>query len=124
MSVGNEGTRAYGGPVSRRGMRSMLFVQTGDARPKSIREGGGPCLINGKPFVGLAQQQAMNSSDRWWLVECDNAEHGRSIIESEGRLMRCRECGRVGEGDGQMFEFCAEKEIEEYGRIIASGGKP
>ncbi len=36
MSIGNEGTRAYGGPVTSSGPRAYLFVQNDGRRPKVV----------------------------------------------------------------------------------------
>jgi hypothetical protein len=57
-------------------MKELLYVQTGDGKPKCRKSFG--------PSQGLNRARAhayvSNVSDRWWLVECENAEHGREVI--------------------------------------------
>lgn len=110
MSLGNEGTRAYGGPVTKRGLRVLLFVQTGDARPKCV-----PCSYR-DAFLFRTDPMfcACVPYPRWWLVECENAVAGRSLI-------RCTEdvAGFVVEAEGGTV--CARG--IHPGRIIARGGK-
>lgn len=60
-------------------MKVMLFVQTGDARPKcASRET--PCRVNGEWWYSRWASEAKAAADRWWLVECANADEGRMII--------------------------------------------
>jgi hypothetical protein len=108
----------------------MLFVQTGDGRPKFVClcqpfAIGSGIVIGPEPGyrVSLEHSYKLSGADRWWLVECENAEAGRRVIESEGRACRCTKCGVEGDGDGQAFEMCAEETVIEVGRILASGGR-
>ena len=105
-------------------MKVLLFVQTGDARPKCAggavhftRAGyrtGYNCKIASDPVMSALGDSktawgwwttpgpwnALLDSDRWWLVECETAYHGRKVIEAAAR----------GE--------------QTVGRILASGGRP
>ena len=99
-------------------MRTLLFVQTGDARPKWAGNVNGPlphwCKHDlsedaaALVFVpGAGNYKATSAvhlrkarADRWWLVECETAYHGRKVIEAAAR----------GE--------------QTVGRILASGGRP
>ena len=68
----------------------LLFVQTGDARPKcvyrllanlpwdALAEAIGDARDDGARGDTLAELAAR--ADRWWLVECENADEGRTII--------------------------------------------
>ena len=83
-------------------MKMLLFVQTGDARPKVAKQFGA--------WRGWAEQYftrirfgESGQPDRGWLVECANAEAGRRLIEAD---------------DGERFAMGSR-----YGRILASGGK-
>lgn len=85
-------------------MKVLLFVQSGDARPKCVRERV-LRYANGDIMWGPRWSDAKHRADRWWLVRCKNADEGRRLIGREGRMP-------------QPFH----EDIE--GRIIASGGKP
>lgn len=103
-------------------MRTLLFVQNGEGRPKAWNPGREYVehppriqmhadawrLANPTPARCGARLCAVIRADRWWLVECENAEAGRATIAHEpfGAAVH-----RVG---------CACKN----GRILASGGKP
>ena len=90
-------------------MKVLLFVQTGDERPKvspttAIQRS---TLLTGKPGgPGSALPTLVHV--RWWLVECENAEAGRATIEhvtlddNSQCPINCPCCG---------------------GRILASGGR-
>ena len=81
MSVGNEGTRAYGGPVTRSASRVLLFVQTGDARPKCVKSFGDRRHNAMNYFSAIAPRFGCEGQpERGWLVECPNAEAGRWAI--------------------------------------------
>lgn len=64
-------------------MKTLLFVQNGDARPKCVSRSAGfdPAeRIQGQEWLADSgfyvwwnvHHKAMRS-DRWWLVECENA---------------------------------------------------
>lgn len=83
-------------------MKVLLFVQTGDARPKcyagvcDAARGRGWIEGDGSGFVFTARAAlAKAAADRWWLVECANADLGRMAITTQ---------------------------TEQFGRILASGG--
>ena len=116
-------------------MRVLLFVQHGDGRPKCVgrvREWF-PALMQPRyedertpkqrvdDFVAngwslpagsaqfkctARQKQHHLLADRWWLVECENADAGRALI-----------------GGGRPFYFKrCERFVTPRGRILASGG--
>ena len=94
-------------------MRTLLFVQTGDARPKCVKSFG---WISGDGSAGPRALQYLHSirfgadgqPDSGWLVACENAEAGRAIIAE----------GASGEVTIRLGSGLAR------GRIIASGGTP
>lgn len=86
-------------------MKTLLFVQTGDGRPKCV-----PTMryererLFSVPGWTPAHSDIGGDHDRWWLVECENADAGRRVIASGVWRMR----------DG----------AEAYeGRILAQGAK-
>lgn len=90
-------------------MKALLFVQTGDARPKCEGECWERMNDWGRRMRGtLRQRDLMRRSDRWWLVECETARHGREVIASGRTELR----SGFG-GDGSIL----------IGRILASGGR-
>lgn len=103
--------------------RVLLFVQTGDARPKCYgpttkapehARGNRYSLAFGcfdTVYGTHRQHEAQVAADRWWLVECANAEDGRFVIECD------REAG------GVLRDHYASDGERIYGRILASGGK-
>lgn len=108
-------------------MRVLLFVQTGDARPKSI---GGNRRLDGEALNGrwdsraiaramqelaITEEVSAIGADRWWLVECENADAGRAAIE-------CYE-GGTGCTAGRVFRFDHCRSGRHPGRILASGGR-
>lgn len=102
-------------------MKVLLFVQTGDARPKSagsIAQGGpiGAKFIDRGNSCYLSDYQSfmLGTADRWWLVECENAAGGRLVIRAS-----------------QDPDYATSNAAKAYwrfngavGRILASGGKP
>jgi hypothetical protein len=80
--------------------RVLLFVQTGDGRPKCV----------GRYSEGLTARQCEHRSaaDRWWLVECENADAGRKVIAFVESLP----------ADKRHTAECYD-----WGHILASGGK-
>lgn len=103
-------------------MKVLLFVQNGDARPKSYasvsryaihpsypRLGDTRWCVTGKPA-----QRALSAADRWWLVECENAENGRRVIE-DARLGLGNVDDAIAAGPGSLAG-------PRVGRILASGG--
>lgn len=75
-------------------MKVLLFVQTGDARPKAMKcpfewerkpervalQAAAWRNCNPTPARCGAVLAAVIRADRWWLVECANAEDGRDIL--------------------------------------------
>ena len=100
-------------------MRVLLFVQNeGDKRPRRLRckvsrrRWSAGCFTgssaSGVPFHGFyvhkASRGAVARADRWWLVECENAEAGRALIA--------------------LAEFDSPENVAApKGRILASGGR-
>lgn len=70
--------------------RALLFVQNGTAKPKVLATGA-----RNEAAARLAAEPHGRYFDRWWLVECENAEAGRRIIAGiqsapggdEGRIL-------------------------------------
>lgn len=112
-------------------MKVLLFCQTGDARPKCVGRSCGPLGYWARRPVGkdLREDPAAmvfvpgvgnyggtnhmrvekHRADRWWLVECKNAEHGREVIACTEQTC-----------EHQHYGQC----VDDEGRILASGGKP
>jgi hypothetical protein len=87
--------------------RVLLFVQSGDARPKmsrSWRSGSVECPDGDEIRCALAIRSDI---DRWWLVECENANAGRATIADAA----------LGYGADHPMRSGHE------GRILASGGR-
>ena len=101
--------------------RVLLFTQTGDARPKCVRAfaPGNEYQRNPARFASHLETfshikpmpyrdlRLAYDADRWWLVECANAEAGRGVIAWT----------RTGGPDPIINEPCP------FGRILASGGR-
>jgi hypothetical protein len=99
--------------------RVLLFVQTSDGRPKceyrmpawmpweplafSIPRGSGQL----PSAVAALACTAARRADRWWLVECENAEAGRALIADAALGYDSEHPMRSGHA----------------GRILASGGR-
>lgn len=84
-------------PSAAGGLKTLLFVQRGEGRPKCQHR-----LAPGQPWTSMRNAlatpgyttggylawewsvKAAQSADRWWLVECENAEAGRTLIAEEG----------------------------------------
>jgi len=63
--------------------RVLLFVQTGDGRPKCFSSHGvNRSLYTDGWRLSESALTAQGAADRWWLVECENAEAGREVIAS------------------------------------------
>lgn len=100
--------------------RVLLFVQTGDARPMCVGRVGplgeipwtrcpaGLKAESAEYGLSLAQQHEVESADRWWLVECENADAGRAVI-----AMHLSSGSPVIQWTGRLPE----------GRILSSGGR-
>lgn len=87
-------------------MKVLLFVQSGDARPKVAYSNQASLR-----YMATCSQRTLNAvyaplKSRWWLVECENAEAGRTIIANHAAVVR---------GDGVS--------LLRGGRILASGGR-
>ena len=107
-------------------MRVLLFCQTGDGRPKYIGPAYGPddthhraTIVRIDEAVGRGMGHnnlwatervlsALRAADRWWLVECENAEAGRAYLLA------------TVPGDlGQTIGYSLPSGV----RILAQGGK-
>ena len=76
-------------------MKLLLFVETPwTKRPVSVP--GTVINTTGAWGYGYSQRQIeiRSQADRWWLVECENAEAGRAIIESR-KMSLSSPLGRV-----------------------------
>jgi hypothetical protein len=74
--------------------RALLFVQSGDARAKCVRRYAPAHEYTRKPERFASHLETFSEikpmpyrdlrlayeADRWWLVECCNADEGRFII--------------------------------------------
>ena len=129
-------------------MKMLLFVQTGDARPKCAggavhftRAGyrtGYNCKIASDPVMSALGDSktawgwwttpgpwnALLDSDRWWLVECEDADAGRAIITHDALLHTS--IGKAVEAVGPVVKSRDPNRVSEpvQGRILASGGRP
>lgn len=93
----------------------MLFVQTGNARPKCV----GQLPLRFAASVAIKWLRRLDASwwtpvlkataaDRWWLVECANAETGRGLI------------AKALHPDAMPQPFDSHTD----GRIVAQGDRP
>ena len=110
--------------------RVLLFVQTGDGRPKCVGKLASPGTVGSLGpqtaslyehafgyWISPGKQGDRDRADRWWLVECENAEAGRAMI---GAAVRSRG-DRINPG---TVVWAAAPHGGRYeGRILASGGK-
>lgn len=77
--------------------RVLLFVQTGDARPKCAKSFGDRRHNALNYFEAVRKRLGENGQPtRAWLVECESADLGRMAITTQ---------------------------TEQFGRILASGGR-
>lgn len=108
--------------------RVMLFVQTGAGRPKCVARLAAGLRTdyyaeavhfkNGMVAWPLARQSWSSAvADRWWLVECENAEAGRALIAAK-RSWR----GDLLDKSGPVLVALPSGQLTE-GRILASGGQ-
>jgi hypothetical protein len=93
-------------------MKALLFVQTGDARPTRFKQY--PHEWAASPdFLNDVRDYADNvKCDRWWLVECENAKAGRTIIRGiPGHMHTGNDCNTCS-----SYQF--------NGRILACDDRP
>jgi len=74
-------------------VKVLLFVQTGDARPKCVsrnvgfdpaeRLQGQKWLADSGYYVWWNVHDKATRADRWWLVECWSADEGRRYIRDQ-----------------------------------------
>ena len=106
-------------------MRTLLFVQTGDARPKCVAwdlSGRASCV---EFFSGFRRwERVRERPHRWWLVECEDADAGRAIITHDALLHTS--IGKAVEAVGPVVKSRDPNRVSEpvQGRILASGGRP
>jgi len=61
--------------------RVLLFVQSGDARPKCVKSFGDRRRNAAAYFTAIEKRFGQEGQpDRAWLVACANADEGRMII--------------------------------------------
>lgn len=111
-------------------MKVLLFVQRGDARPKceytlprslaweSLAEAIGDADQTADPPT-VASIAA--SADRWLLVECKNAEAGRTLIYLRETISAAHRYMGSKNPEQGTAAVCGSVPT---GRILASGGKP
>lgn len=86
-------------------MRVLLFVQDGNARPTCVTARSlNRIRVNGEWFLTEQEAWRQKWADRWWLVECENADAGRFMIDPAWTGGRC-------------------SWPPPQGRILASGGR-
>lgn len=94
--------------------RVLLFVQTGDARPKCVKQFGED-KARGLQYLGHLVRP---ESGRWlyWLVECRNAADGRMCVEASEASTK------YGPGPSVHFDLW-DGVSKRHGHILASGGR-
>ena len=87
-------------------MKVLLFVQTGDARPKCVKSFGWNGAASGRQYIAKIPFGEQGQPERGWLVECLDAEHGRGMIEhhlKHGEDAVPSAIGRIIASDEQWF---------------------
>ncbi len=94
--------------------RVMLFMQSGDSRPKCVKQFGAD-KARGLEYIGhLVRPEA--GTWLYWLVECVNADMGRTCVEAHVASTK------YGPGPSVHFDFWSGVS-RRHGRILASGGR-
>lgn len=101
-------------------MKFLLFVQTGEARPKVAWTGASARRV----AACYARDEARNAASSgpgdhvppYWLVECHNADWGRTCIEASIASTQ------YGPGPSVHFDLW-DRVAQRHGRILASGGR-
>jgi len=93
-------------------MKVLLFVQTGEGRPKCVKTWR-TWKPSGESWVWLGA----SSGDRWYVVGCENAEAGRDIIAESGE-------GHPKWRRAHLDAAHMARRPSPNGRILASGWKP
>lgn len=108
--------------------RILLFVQTGDTRATCAwwsNDGERPPVTPSGQLYALrfklgsaadAVACGQHPADRWWLVECENAEAGRSLIAES--------LWDHDTPDNHWVARCLQTTALAHGRIVASGSRP
>ena len=93
-------------------MKTLLFVQSGDARPKVAKSFGVRTHAAIKYFARVRERLGREGQpDKAFLVECASAEAGRTIIRGvPGHMHTGNDCNTCS-----AYQF--------NGRILASGGR-
>jgi len=123
-----ERKRSTSAPAKPRGGgRVLLFVQTGDGRPKQIAVAHGEdrsdqrhamrVELDGFFVSWVAAKVATKVSDRWWLVEAESAEAARTLIYLSDTV----EAARRFVGAPADAPVVVNANVD--GRILASGGR-
>ncbi len=108
--------------------RVLLFVQTGDGRPKCLRAPteywDHPNRVEAQVAIWRAAVNPTNepsatvkrliAADRWWLVECPSADVGRVAISYY----------EVSKGAGPLPREFQSMSGNERAVILAQGGRP
>lgn len=101
--------------------RILLFVQTGDTRPTCVRiRKRVVFLVVVLPAASATRDLLLgpwtSARDRWWLVECENAEAGRSLIAES--------LWNHDTHDNHWVARCLQTTALAHGRVVASGAHP
>lgn len=113
--------------------RVLLFVQNDwNGRPPRVRTactGGvhrrtGASRKHGAPALSTrhltaTQARLLAQADRWWLVECDNAKAGRTLIALAAVVAACKR-----KVPGADVVLSPTRNRIPAGRILAHGGRP
>jgi hypothetical protein len=69
--------------------------------------------VNVFPGLTCNKQERFGDADRWWLVECENADSGRNLILASLAASAAHR------------DVVADLAMKHHiGRILASGGRP
>ena len=100
-------------------MRVLLFVQTGDARPKCAKSfGDKPGAVGkAKAYLAAIPFGEEGQPERGWSVYCHNADYGRTCVEAAVAAVK------YGLGPSVHYDHWIGVS-QRHGRILASGGKP
>ena len=105
-------------------MKVLLFVQTGDARPKCVKSFGDR-RHNAMNYFNAIRPKFGTSGqpDSGWLVECENADAGRAIITHDFLLRTS--VGKAFAEVGPVVRSRDPNKLSERvnGRILASGAR-
>lgn len=97
-------------------MKVLLFVQSGDARPKCVKSFGDR-RHSAESYFAIVRKRLGEGGqpERAWLVQCGTADMGRTCIEATVASTK------YGPGPSVHFDLW-DGVAKRHGRILASGG--